>query len=106
MPRDLQPTRMRSINGGLQFLRSDEHICLERSDILVGPIIHRSGGVGRTREWMQLMDKTAGAFQVRSGYVEVRPRRQPTVDRLFDIQVGIGLNAACGARRSDSGSKI
>src|SRR5580698_6920815 len=97
---------MRSVDRGLQLIRRDEHIRLERSHTFIRPIIYRSGRIRRPRKWMQLMDEAASAFKIWARHIEVRSRRQPTLDRLFDIQIGIRFDAAGGPRRGNARGKI
>ncbi len=103
---DLDAALMCRLHSGREFGARDVHVGLERSRALIGPEPDHTGGLIGTAQLVHLRGERALAFQVRAGDVQARTGHAAGIDQALDIEVGIGLHAARGARGRDSAGQI
>src|SRR5258708_2219206 len=106
MAGDLQPARMRSINGRLKFRAGNEHIGFERTRAFVGPIVNGFAGIVRPAELMELRDESCGSFKIRRSHIDLGPGCFSRINRSLDFQVGVRLDVPSGANRGHTRGEI
>src|ERR1700674_5850753 len=84
-------------DGGREFRRGDEHVCLEIVHALIEPKIDGLSCVIRAGELVQLQSPTASAFKIGSGNVDLRARRFALVNLLLELKIGVRLERTGGA---------
>src|SRR5207244_13212588 len=100
--RHLQPTAVRGLDNGRKLSARVVDVGLERGDALFGPILHRLARVVRPGELVEVGRKRPDAFEIRSGNVDLRSRRETRVDQLIEREVGVRLDAAGRAQAGDA----
>src|SRR4051794_18616652 len=106
MPGDFDSTRVSGLNRGGKLSAGNVHVSLKGSHAFVHPVIDRADGVIGIREFVQLGCKRSRAFEIRSSDVKLWAGDLVSIDELFESEIGVGFEAAGGAKRGDPASKI
>ena len=94
MAGDFESVRVRDFDDGGEFVGSDVHIRLERGHAFGDPIFSGAARVFGIFELVHLRSERAGAFEVRTGDVDLWSDACAGVDRFFQFEVGVCLDAA------------
>ena len=106
MSGDFEAVAVRFLDRGAKFGAGDVHVGLERGRTLRRPEADGGARVRRIGELVHLDEGAARAFEIGRRHIHVRAGNMTRIDLLLEIEVGIGLDAAGGAKRGDAGGEI
>src|SRR5262245_22034503 len=104
--RDLDSPFVGGLNGSAQLGAGNEVVGLKRGHSAVGPELHRLARLVRTGELIKLHREGAFAFQIRTGDVHLRAGNLAAINRLFEFEIGVRLDAAAGSNRGNSAREV
>src|SRR5271170_3574986 len=106
MSRNFQTFRVRLVNRGFEFFRSDMDIRFERSHAFGSAFVNGATRVVRAGEGMHLRKKTRLGFQVRRGEKHIWPRSLAGIDGALDGEVSLCVYAAGGTQSCDPACQV
>ena len=104
--RDLVAAPVGLLDHGAQLVARDVHVGLERCRALAGPVVDHAPRVRDVAQDLDRQDGQARTLDVRTGDLDGRTGPLAVVDRLLDVEVGVGLERAAGAHGGHAAREI
>src|SRR5581483_2506427 len=106
MPSNLQSPGVRCLDRGAKVVFRNVHISFERSEALIGPVVHKPSGILLALEDVHLKTVRTLTSQERRSSVCSRPWTISQINVPLDVQVRLRLYTACCADGRNARSKI